>query len=427
MKSCVAFIAVVLLTLILTCCAAPAAAPCDVAEEVVIKVVTSYGGYDGNRANYEAAVAAYEEETGVKVTDDSGVANEEWKTKVMTDFQAGAEPDVLFYFNGADSNQLIEAGKVVPLDEIRKEYPDYASNMKDDMLGASPLDGKNYSVPVNGYWEGLYVNIKVLKACGVPVPDEAYTWESFLSDCEIIKEAGYIPIAVSLHEIPHYLFEFTVLNHGNTTNHAQLPRYAADAVGQKWAAGIADIKSLYQAGYLPPNTFAATDAETNQLLADGQAAFMIDGSWKVGWFRQNASVSDITVTYMPGTKERRTTDIIGGLSMGYYITRTAWDNPVKREACVSFITAMTKDEVVSTFSTAGLTALKEPPQEPVNADGLDIAARYMMEHATGITTAAQDALTTKARQALFSNIKNVVMGKLTAQEAINGALELNKW
>lgn len=426
MKKYAALFLAVTLIMALSCCAAPPAAPPAELEEVTIKVVTSYGGYDGNRANYEAAVAEFMADTGVIVTDDSGVSNEEWKTKVMNDFQAGAEPDVLFFFNGADSNRLVQAGKVVSLDEIRSEYPDYASNMKDEMLGASPLDGKNYSVPVNGYWEGLYVNTKVLNACGVSVPDESYTWERFLSDCETIKAAGYIPIAVSLQEIPHYLFEFTVFNHGNAKNHANVPESAADAVGRKWAAGIADIKALYQAGYFPPNTFAATDAETNQLLADGKAAFMIDGSWKVGWFRANANVSDITVTYVPGTGERSTTEIIGGLSMGYYITRTAWDNEIKRQACVSFVMAMTRDDVVSTFVTAGLTALKEAPKAPANADALDIAALYMMEHATGITSAAQDALTTQARQALFSNIKNVVMGKMTAEEAINAALELNE-
>ena len=137
--------------------------PDVVAEPVTITVVTSYGGDDGNRDNYEAAIAGYEEATGNKVLDASATSNEEWKAKVMTDFETGTEPDVLFYFNNTDSNALVEADKVVSLEEIRAVYPDYAANMKDDLLVPSPLDGKVYSVPVNGYWESMFINKRVLE------------------------------------------------------------------------------------------------------------------------------------------------------------------------------------------------------------------------------------------------------------------------
>ena len=55
-------------------------------DSVTINVVTSYGGDDGNRKNFEAAVKAYEEATGNKVNDGSATSNEEWKAKVLTDF-----------------------------------------------------------------------------------------------------------------------------------------------------------------------------------------------------------------------------------------------------------------------------------------------------------------------------------------------------
>ena len=48
-------------------------------------------------------------------------------------------------------------------------YPEYASNMKDDMIPASPADGVQYAVPFYGYWEGLYVNKAVMEALdGLP-------------------------------------------------------------------------------------------------------------------------------------------------------------------------------------------------------------------------------------------------------------------
>ena len=395
------------------------------AEEIT--VVTSYGGDDGNRGNYEAAVKMYEEQTGNKVNDESGTSNEEWKAKIMTDFETGAEPDVLFFFNGVDSNPFVKAGKVVSIDEIREVYPDYASNMKDSMLGASPVDGKNYSVPVNGYWEGLFVNKKVLDEAGVAVPGADYTWEQFLNDCEKIKTAGFTCVAVSLQEVPHYWFEYTVFNHGSVANHLDIPKTADDAVAQKWAAGLEDIKVLYEKGYLPANTLTATDAETFQLMADHKAAFAIDGSWKIGWFQSNADdINNFTVTYVPAQGDRAATDIIGGLSMGYYITRKAWNDPEKLKACVDFVGMMTSDDVVSTFGATAVTALKKGTTPPQDADALVTAALAMTKGATGISPAVQDLLTGEARADLFANVKNVVTGKITATDAIASMISFNQ-
>ena len=395
------------------------------AEEIT--VVTSYGGDDGNRGNYEAAVKMYEEQTGNKVNDESGTSNEEWKAKIMTDFETGAEPDVLFFFNGVDSNPFVKAGKVVSIDEIREVYPDYASNMKDSMLGASPVDGKNYSVPVNGYWEGLFVNKKVLDEVGVAVPGADYTWEQFLNDCEKIKTAGFTCVAVSLQEVPHYWFEYTVFNHGSVANHLDIPKTADDAVAQKWAAGLEDIKVLYEKGYLPANTLTATDAETFQLMADHKAAFAIDGSWKIGWFQSNADdINNFTVTYVPAQGDRAATDIIGGLSMGYYITRKAWNDPEKQKACVDFVGMMTSDDVVSTFGATAVTALKKGTTPPQDADALVTAALAMTKGATGISPAVQDLLTGEARADLFANVKNVVTGKITATDAIASMISFNQ-
>jgi len=393
-----------------------------------ITVVTSYGGDDGNRANYEAAVAAYEKATGNTVNDASGTSNEEWKAKIMADFETGAEPDVLFYFNGADANDLVNNKKVVSIDTIRAEYPDFASNMKDDLIPASPADGQKYAVPVNGYWEALYVNKSVLEACGVKVPGADYTWAQFLTDCETIKAKGYTPIACSLAEVPHYWFEYSIFNHDTVATHATLPVSSTDTAGKAWVAGLNDIKTLFEKGYFPTNTLTSTDAETFQLMADNKAAFAIDGSWKIGWFQQNAAdINDFTVTYVPAQNERKATDLIGGLSMGYYITEKAWNDPAKREACVKFVEAMTKDDVVSLFGATAVTALKNGTTAPADADSLTIAALAMTKNATGVAPAVQDKLNQTARTELFSgSIKNIVTGSLDTAKAIDAALAIKE-
>ena len=397
------------------------------ADGVTINVTTTYAGEDSNAQNFKDAVAEWEEQTGNKVEDSSATSDETFKSRIITDFEAGSEPDVLFFFNGVDSNQFVEQGKVVSVDEIREEYPDYASNMKDDLLGASPVDGVNYSVPVNGYWEGMFVNKEVLEAAGVEVPTEETTWDEFLADCEKIKEAGYTPIAASLQEIPHYWFEYAIYNFQDPATHNTLPETADDEYGKAWVDGLNDIKALYEAGYFPENTLTSTDAETFQLFTSDKAAFLIDGSWKIGGIAEAVDdIENFTVVHIPGKCNRKTTDEIGGLSMGYYVTRKAWEDAEKKDAAVSFVSYMTSDDVVSRFAGVSATALKngaEPDTSEFNSlqvDALSYTASF-----TGISPAVQDNLSAAAREPIFNDMASIVNGDVAAEDAVAAVLEAN--
>ena len=398
---------------------------------VTLNVVTSYGGDDGNRKNFEAAVKAYEEATGNKINDGSATSNEEWKAKVLTDFETGSEPDVLFFFTNADAEPFITANKVVSIDEIRAEYPDYAANMKESMM-ATAADGKHYSVPSSGFWENMFVNKTVLEACGVAMPGPDYTWDQFLADCQTILDNGYTPIACSLFEVPHYWFEFAVMNNGTLANQLEVPTLNEDgtlhddAVAQKWVAALSDLKELYALGYFPKNTLTASDAETVAMFGDGEAAFLIDGSWKVGYFNENHGdeLENYSVSFVPGKGERKATEAIGGISMGYFITRKAWDDPAKREAAVKFVETLTSDETLSTFVTTEVTALVNGAK-PAGLNALQQTAADVNAEITGVVGAVQDTISSEAKADLFGNIQKVVTGQMTAEEAVASAIALN--
>lgn len=400
-------------------------------ESVTLTVVTSYGGDDGNRGSFVTAVEEYQAATGVTVEDHSAASNEEWKNKVLTDFMTGSEPDVLFYFTNADADPFINAGKVVSIEEIREEYPDYATNMKESMMAVAS-DGLHYAVPSSGFWETLFVNTAVLEQCGVAVPGADYTWEAFLRDCETIKEAGFTPIACSLYEIPHYWFEFAVMNNGSLASHLEVPTLDEtgalrdDAASRKWIAALEDIRLLYEAGYFPRNTLTATDAETVALFGRGEAAFLIDGSWKVGYFTKNfpEALDSIQVRFVPGKGERLATDAIGGISMGYFITRKAWEDPQTREAAVEFVFHMTSEEVLGSFVTTEVTALVNGAA-PKGLNTLQSSAADAIVELTGVVGAVQDAISGEAKSDLFANIQKVVTGQMTPAEAVESAIRLN--
>lgn len=400
--------------------------PTEAAKNVTLNVTTTYAGNDGNAVNFQNAVAAWEITSGNKVNDSSSTSDETFKARILADFETGSEPDVLFFFNGVDSNPFVQASKVISIDDIRKEFPDYATNMKDGMLGASPVDGKNYSVPVNGYWEGMYVNKEVCTAAGIEIPGPNTTWDEFLDTCQKIKDAGYAPIAVSLATVPHYWFEFSIYNHLTPATHNILPTSISDTHGKAWINGLNDIKDLYDRGFFPENTLTGTDDETVQMFIDNKAAFLIDGSWKVGGIEGlTSNIDNFTVTYVPGKNERKSTDIIGGLSSGYYITKKAWEDPDKRAAAVNFITYMTSDEMVSKFAQVSATALKNGSK--VDEAALSSLARdglKLVQGATGMASAVQDQIPAESRVPVFDGMPNLVTGKNNIDEAVQSVLDL---
>lgn len=423
---------------LVTGCGGKKGSDSDSADQNTLSVTTTFAGEDGNAENYKEAVAAFEKKEGIKINDSSATSDETFKARIETDFQAGSEPDVLFFFNGADANSFIEEGKVVSIDTIREEYPDYASNMNDDLITASLVDDKKYAVPVNGFWEGLFCNTEVLDAAGVEVPGKDYTWDQFLADCEKIKAAGYAPIAASLGEIPHYWWEYGIFNHTEPGTHQEIPTSVDKDNGPAWVSGMEDIKELYENGYFPENTLSAKDDETFALFTGNKAAFLIDGSWKVGGIAaacqsdpedpstlDTAKLDKFTVTYVPTTGDRKATDLIGGLSMGYYISAKAWEDDAKRDAAVKFVEYMTTDEMVAKFAQHTASALKEVPAvDEAQFNSLQLKAIDMMAGVTSLTGAAQDLFSGECRLSTFDGMPQIVTGEVSPEDAVAEGLAM---
>ena len=395
-------------------------------EGVSLNVTTTFAGTESNVELYQETIQNWEKETGNKVEDSSSTADETFKARVISDFETGAEPDVMFYFNGNDSNPFVEAGKVVPISEIREEYPEYADNMKDDMIPASPADGVQYAVPFYGYWEGLYCNKTVLEAAGVEVPGQETTWDQFLESCQKIKDAGYTPIAVSLAKEPHYWFEFSIFNHDSAKTHLTVPEAVDDEAGKAWQAGLEDLKELYEKGFLSENTNTATADEVFQSFLEGKSAFYVDGSWKMGGIKEGTdNIDNFTVTYVPGNGDRKSTDMVVGLSSGWYISRKCWEDEKKRDAAVDLIETFISDESVSKFAGTATTAQKNGVTiDESSLTSLEKDALAMLKGATAVTGAVQDLLTQDERSPIFDNMPQIVEGQTDITEAVQEVLDI---
>lgn len=116
---------------------------------ITLKTVSMFGGTDPNKETYEAINEDFTTEYGyVTIEDNSQTSDEEWKASINADFSVGNEPDVIQFFTDATADSIVATDKLVSIDEIRAEYPEYAKDTLDSALEAAKnTDGVERAVP----------------------------------------------------------------------------------------------------------------------------------------------------------------------------------------------------------------------------------------------------------------------------------------
>ena len=367
------------------------------ADGVTLKTVSSFAGTDAAAGAYVEILKAYEDATGNKVEDSSATSDEAWKASVLNDFAAGNEPDVLFFFAaGADSAPILD--KVVPISEINAAYPDL--KLTENAVLTEP-DGKIYAIPSRPFWEGLFVNTDLFEQYGLELPTD---WAKLEAAIAKFNEVGIVPIAVSLSDIPHYIAEFAIIASGTPEKHMARPK-TLEEVPDSWYAGMDLIHKLYSMGAFAKDVNATTEAVTSQMFKDKKAAMQIDGSWFANGIPAASMDTTIVMPFPTYAEDADKTAFIGGVSMGFYLTRKAWDDPAKRDAAVALLAHLTSPDSATKIGGYQFTGkLLESSYEMINN------ANYML-------SPFQDSMTKEAREAwLLGCISSVADGSMTAKE-----------
>lgn len=317
------------------------------AEGVTLRTASMFGGTDPSAPVYQELIKAYETATGNKVEDASAVADETWKSTILADFAANNEADVVFYFsNTADSTPILD--KVVSFDEIKVAYPDYAKDCSPAALAAvTEPDGKIYSAPIRGYWEALFCNKDLFEQYNVELPTD---WAKMMKAIETFKANGIVPIALSLSDIPHYMYEHLILSMAGVDGANAKPVTVADMPAE-WKSGLEMLHTLYAAGAFPVDATATTNDLIGNLFREKKAAMQVDGSWYANSIPEANWDSTIVMNFpIPDGGKGDPKAMIGGFSSGFYITKKAWADEAKREAAVQFVQSMTTADSIQKMS-----------------------------------------------------------------------------
>jgi ABC-type sugar transport system, periplasmic component len=389
-------------------------------DPVKLRVFSTFGGTDTAREAFQAALDGFTANNPhVTIENDTMSANDNgFRTKVNTDMTSGNEPDILFYFIGADAQDIINAGKVVALDEILAADAEWKNGFAPAALeSVKAPDGKIYALPLTGYYEGLFVNKKIFADNGLELPTD---WEKLKTAVQTLSAKGIIPLSGPFDQ-SHYLIEHFVLSAAGPESQN---KGLANGVDPNWAKGLEAMKELYDLGAFPKDAATIDLTMAGNYYSEGLAAMIIEGSWALGGWQQE-TIDNTTVIPFPAIPGGVGTgkDIVGGFGSGFYLPKSTYDDANKKDAAIALLKHLTMPETIKNIAAAN----GGTPAADVTIEGRPQAAQdgiTMIGEATSISTPIDSKVAPETFSELRANIAPVLKGERTAEEAIKKAEEV---
>lgn len=220
-----------------------------------------------------------------KVVDNSA-GHEDFKTQILVTIAGDNPPDIFSYWAGARTQFIVDAGRLMPLDDF------WAENGLDEFIpagvkSAAIYNGGIYNVPMNVHIVGFFYNPKVMEAAGIT--EMPKTWDEFLTVCEKLKASGVTPIALgSRNRWPaQYWFDYTVSFTAGPEYRQKLMAGEAKYTDPEVETAMGYWKQLVDAGYFVPDANAYDWDEAANMVANGDAAMTLMGTWITGLWNSN--------------------------------------------------------------------------------------------------------------------------------------------
>lgn len=172
-------------------CAQPSApeAAADCAETTV--GVQSWNvGASGAEDPMNVVAEMYQEETGNKIEVNS-VQVEIFRSQLPTYVSSTNPPDAIKWLAGATTRQYADDGLLLDVSDVWAEsMTDFPDSLKALSTDAS---GKQYMVPTDYYWWGIFYRPSLFEEKGYTVPE---TWDDFVALAKKMESDKLIPIAI---------------------------------------------------------------------------------------------------------------------------------------------------------------------------------------------------------------------------------------
>ena len=148
---------------------------CGKAEKkhFVMRTFSTFGSEDDAKAYSEILSEYTKSHRNVVINDTTTTRSGSYKMElsIASTYRGAGTPDVIYYSAIKDMSELSDF--FVTIDDIRRDYPKFASNISDAVINSAAADnGGRYCIPVRGQWQGIVINAALFRRSSLKIPEK---------------------------------------------------------------------------------------------------------------------------------------------------------------------------------------------------------------------------------------------------------------
>jgi raffinose/stachyose/melibiose transport system substrate-binding protein len=206
--------------------------------------------------------------------------NEAFKTKLTTVMQSGEPPDIFQSWGGGVMNEYAEAGLLKDITpDLDANGGEWRNTFAPGALGVYSYKDLNYGVPWDMGMIGFWYNKALFEEAGISEPPA--TWDEFLEDVQLLKDAGITPIALGEGDKwpGMHMWAYLVTRLGGKANFEGALLRSGSFTDEPFVEAGNKLNELIALEPFQDGFLGATYGDEATLMGNRQAAMELMGQW----------------------------------------------------------------------------------------------------------------------------------------------------
>ncbi len=273
----------------------------------------------------------YTHEHGIPVRFELYAPSDLYVQKVRAAVQTGGLPDIFGVLGEKqDFASFIRAGHVLPLTTAMAEHDaswkqrffNIALEMNAfEKTNSSGVKAGIYGVPIDVMNVQIFYNKRLLAKLGLNPDQPPRTWEDFLAVGKLAKANGLVGFVSGWAELwlidcfaTDYAIHLMGLEHVENTFRGNIPY-----TDPRWLKVFGLFEQLRDSGLLAEGVVTMVNKRAEQLFANEQAVFALNGTWGVNVYHSMSPTLDYGVMMPPVVRRDRPMVTWGGAGSSFVV------------------------------------------------------------------------------------------------------------
>ncbi len=359
-------------------------------QTVTLRMLSIMGD-EGRQAIYSQVLTDFSKQhPQIYLRDTTSAPEESFKLKasLAETYAHGGSPDLVYYY--ADDGMRSLGDTFVPIEEVRKDYPEFLSDICDSVIeSAKDEDGKTRCIPIMGSWTAICVNTELLNKASVTVPQ---SFRELVSAVETLSGSDIIPFA-NTPEDCSVMVQSLVRDLGGERALTEGLEGVPDTTGTAWQQSFDIMSRLYRIGAFAPAALTSRvsgyvsdsdgydrvlgaerdktiELDAVELWNSGKAAMIIADSSMYPQLNIDDNTRLIDIPHYTDDAFTESTEISGSdtaggsdstdggrltvrFGEGFYISKKSYGDPLKRQLIIELIEDFASAQTGERFAALG--------------------------------------------------------------------------